>query len=396
MRRGGDLMMGGRLSDVKRTRPDRGVIEEFFGRCLRYNAETCAEVGLFRAKDGGRGWIVPCGADSAWGGWFTTGDQLASEVYRCRGVSAYVACNPVAISSRPPEGKNLLRRLRRGEGASDCHIAVVRWLRIDIDPRREEGMRSASTGTELAACLALRDQVIEAEGLASHAMAGMSGNGGMILLRLDDLPNDDRTNCIVRAYLKYIGHHEGEIGAHVDTQASVAAPCRMMPVPGTWKCRGEASTPERPWRMVTLEIKDVTPFDINKWADDRRIVIETPTFLSPAGTVTGSTAPRSSPAPRRPHNAFELARKYMSKVSRAVDGGGGDDHTYDIARRLVWGWLLTDAEALSLFKEWNASNEPKWPDKQLERKISLARNKGSADPGFLLRSERFLPDRFED
>jgi hypothetical protein len=87
-------------------------------------------------------------------------------------------------------------------------------------------------------------------------------------------------------------------------------------------------------------------------------------------------------------DAFTQARKYLGNVPGAIQGSGGDSHTYVQACRLVRGWNLTDSEALDLLAEWNAKCSPAWSEAELVEKVRHARAYGSGEFGSMLAAAR--------
>lgn len=83
----------------------------------------------------------------------------------------------------------------------------------------------------------------------------------------------------------------------------------------------------------------------------------------------------------------ERARRYLAKMGPAISGSGGHTHTLLCARALVRGFLLPQAEALSLLEEWNAGNAERWSQGELLHKIKSAVN-GPGEDGYLLGEDR--------
>lgn len=82
--------------------------------------------------------------------------------------------------------------------------------------------------------------------------------------------------------------------------------------------------------------------------------------------------------------AYRAAQAYAQATPGAVQGSGGDAHTYVLACRLVRGFNLTDEEALEILRAWNASCMPPWRDEDLSSKVRHARAYGSQDFGSML------------
>jgi hypothetical protein len=80
----------------------------------------------------------------------------------------------------------------------------------------------------------------------------------------------------------------------------------------------------------------------------------------------------------------ERARRYLAALPPAVSGQHGDVTTFRACCRLVRGFLLDDAGALALIREWNARCEPPWSERELVDKIRRARRYGREPLGGLL------------
>ncbi|MBM2813129.1 MAG: hypothetical protein HW416_3888, partial [Chloroflexi bacterium] len=73
-----------------------------------------------------------------------------------------------------------------------------------------------------------------------------------------------------------------------------------------------------------------------------------------------------------PTDALERARRYLSALPPAIAGQHGDLHTFRVCCRLVRGFAMPDADALSLLAEWNARCEPPWSERELTEKVRRA------------------------
>lgn len=364
-------------------RVNREQLERFFHECL-FHEGHCVEVGLPRAVAGPGRRIVRSPKETMFGGWFTSPAEMACELDRVDGVSAYCTANPVSLRTRPPDGRNTLRHLRKNEGCKDEDISLLRWMSIDVDPPRARPT-SASTAAELADCTRLRDRIRDERGLSGHALRGVSGNGAIAVVRLADLPNDTLHRNAVAAYIDSLKDYR-EGGASVDVQLSVSAPSRMIAVPGTLKCRGDVSTPERPWRLASVELESVTPFDLMAWVEEHGLLRPTPKL------------PKST-AVSRPKDAFRQAREWLfsGKVGEAVDGQRGHNQTFGISCGLIKGFILSSDEALSLLRDWNRGCDPPWDDHHLVRKIAEAEKEADVRPrGYMLRKGKLGGITFTD
>lgn len=72
------------------------------------------------------------------------------------------------------------------------------------------------------------------------------------------------------------------------------------------------------------------------------------------------------------HSPIERGRAYAGKVPGAVEGEGGDKHTFALACKLVKDFGLSGDEALAVLREWNYKCKPPWRDSALARKIRCA------------------------
>jgi hypothetical protein len=81
-------------------------------------------------------------------------------------------------------------------------------------------------------------------------------------------------------------------------------------------------------------------------------------------------------------DAFNRARKYLDKVPGAVEGQGGDTHTFATACKVLRGFGLSYDETLMLMYEWNMKKcDPPWSDHELEIKLENALKYGTESVG---------------
>ena len=81
---------------------------------------------------------------------------------------------------------------------------------------------------------------------------------------------------------------------------------------------------------------------------------------------------------------LERARRFLQQVEPAVAGQHGDVRTFRICCRVVRGFALSDDEACSVLREWNARCEPPWPERDLQEKVHNARRYGREPVGGML------------
>lgn len=93
-----------------------------------------------------------------------------------------------------------------------------------------------------------------------------------------------------------------------------------------------------------------------------------------------SAAPAGDLPPASPR-VLARARARLAAAGPAVEGRGGDAHTFSACAALVRGLGLTDAEAWPLLLEWNATCSPPWDEDDLAEKVANARAYGQGDVG---------------
>jgi hypothetical protein len=118
----------------------------------------------------------------------------------------------------------------------------------------------------------------------------------------------------------------------------------------------------------------------------------TPVYM-PADFPVPPASPRAACPRRMPHSTgsgdvLQRARRYLAALPPAVAGQHGDTATFRACCRLARGFLLSDADALTLIREWNARCEPPWTERELADKIRRARRYGREPLGGLLEVRR--------
>ncbi|MBA3884580.1 MAG: AAA family ATPase [Acidobacteria bacterium] len=89
--------------------------------------------------------------------------------------------------------------------------------------------------------------------------------------------------------------------------------------------------------------------------------------------------PMDPPANRL--DVLRRARAYVDKTPPAIEGQGGDEHTFKVCCKLVRGFTLDDDEALDVLAPWNATCAPPWTERELRAKITSARRNGREPHG---------------
>jgi len=76
--------------------------------------------------------------------------------------------------------------------------------------------------------------------------------------------------------------------------------------------------------------------------------------------------------------------RYMDSTPPAIEGQGGDAHTYRVACKLIRGFALTEDQALGHMAGWNTRCSPPWSEKDLAGKLRSALKSGTEPMGYLL------------
>jgi hypothetical protein len=121
---------------------------------------------------------------------------------------------------------------------SDHNVLAYRWLPIDLDPVRPNGI--SSSDSELAEAMKLREAVAQwvmAELKFPAPIKGMSGNGGHLLFRLPDLPANEETKNFIKNTLEGLAKHFNTDKVTVDTK--VYNPARIWKLYGTTAKKGD-------------------------------------------------------------------------------------------------------------------------------------------------------------
>lgn len=99
-------------------------------------------------------------------------------------------------------------------------------------------------------------------------------------------------------------------------------------------------------------------------------IAEAPAWLLERLTVADEvpSAPRLTFGPASPAT-LDAARAALALHGPAVQGSGGDAHTWQAAALLANDFALTDEEAWPLLVEWNATCTPPWVERELRAKL---------------------------
>jgi hypothetical protein len=307
-------------------------VRQFLRLLLPSKYEGCQEMRVYRARWLRRGtdFIANLKYKTTMSGWNARDDHFINDAERLRGDSGYVTINPVycdlmyrvsnnlrrlddLVTMMPRETNNEYGNTTEDYGDTHKEAILCRgWALFNIDAVRRPDRDPYGTATEdeHGRALTLRDRILtECPDPAAAAIWGSSCNGGWILLRFLDLPNDAASKELVKRFLaeaaQRFGFKESGTLAYIDTSPRLADAAYMIGVPGKMKSKG-ANTEDRPWRMMTLHSPlgrtpipiDLTAYlDCPKWAEPRAKLAALQPSASRGKSATGS-ATRRTPSPR--------------------------------------------------------------------------------------------------
>jgi hypothetical protein len=172
--------------------------------------------------------------------------HLASQVDGSSAEAVYATLNPVNPALLARAANRLQRNAKTLTGDRD--VVCYRNLLVDVDPVRPAGI--SATDAERDAALATTDAIVaflREQAWPEAVVRGSSGNGGLLIYRLPDLPNTVETEALVKEVLGTLASLFDTDGVKIDT--SVANPSRLVKVLGTVAAKGD-HTRDRPWRRA--------------------------------------------------------------------------------------------------------------------------------------------------
>ena len=149
-------------------------------------------------------------------------------------------------------------RLKAAEATtSDQNVIAYRWLPVDIDPKRPSGV--SSSDSELKEALRIRNGVAQyamAELRFSSPIKAVSGNGGHLLFRLQDMPVSDQTKLFIQSTLAALSEKFSNDSVSIDT--TVYNPAQIWKLYGTTARKGDEvpaglNREARPHRMAYID-----------------------------------------------------------------------------------------------------------------------------------------------
>jgi len=170
--------------------------------------------------------------------------KAAADLDAARAKGVYYTLNPCNPALLARASNRLIANPKNT--TQDNDICCLRWLPIDLDPKRPAGI--SATEAELQAAVALGAEIaawLEGSLGFGRAVRGYSGNGIHLLYRLADLPNDAEHRDLIKKALTAIGARFSNDAVDVDQKTF--NPARIWKLYGTTGRKGD-STADRPHR----------------------------------------------------------------------------------------------------------------------------------------------------
>lgn len=154
----------------------------------------------------------------------------------------------------------------------------------------------------------------------------------------------------------------------LDADPQCAEVARVLRLPGTVNHKYD---PPRPVALVSWAPEAV--------ADLAALDAWLPALVEPVRPPWPS-AP-TTPTPADTASVIDRVRAYLAATPPAIQGQGGDAHTYRVCCTIVRDFAVSPGEALSLLADWNARCVPPWTERELAEKIAHAERYGKAPLG---------------
>jgi len=213
--------------------------------------------GLSGKNKGWEGWARGAGIVY---GYFDNAEAFgrsaeALELAKAPGI--YFVLNPVIPDLLARAANRLRAADQKTVATSDKDVKVLRWIYVDLDPKRPTGI--SSTAVELQAAVETRDKInayLKEKGFKGGIPA-ISGNGAHLLIQIRDHeltnrtePSQDPTVISIRNVLKHLADKFDSDRVEVDQKTF--NPSRICKLYGTTARKGD-HTPTRPYRESYIE-----------------------------------------------------------------------------------------------------------------------------------------------
>ena len=401
-----------------------GVYECFF------HPGEVTEIRALGLRGKNPAWEGFCGGAGVVSGFFNDGEAFAKAAAALDAAGA----SGVYFTLNPVQSDLLARSVNRLKGTpkfltTDADIECLRWLPLDLDPRRPAGI--SSTSDELKRAVDVAREVaswLERDLGFPMGIRGCSGNGCHLVYRLPDLPNDEAHKSLIKSGIDAVADKFRNDDVEIDRK--VGNPSRIWKLYGSVARKGD-STKARPHRKSYLFSDQATSLDgigivsidaLKKLAS----MAPEPDQAPKAKPPSGGQRQKSDLGPldvEKYLNHFQIPfnlkagkggvamyrlnqclfdpnhGKNEASITQAPDGmlsyqcfhSSCSDKTWHDARRLISG-----EKSLAEFCE---GYNPQWKP-HTQKTTGIAVGNGAGDPGFLVENERgrikFIPAKMAD
>ncbi len=204
-------------------------------------------------------------------GFFKDADKLmeAFKTVDLRNCNVYFTLNQIDedLYSRSQHDKFVLG----GSGVEDPDVIGVKWLFVDLDPKRKTGISSTEEELRQAYEVAGRIYKFLKDYGFEEPIKGVSGNGAHLLYRIN-LKNTEENKELLKKCLQALSMMFDTDVIEVDT--GIFNPSRVCKLYGTLAQKG-ANTEKRPHRMSRL-IGDIKEAKVTKYEYLEKLAAELP------------------------------------------------------------------------------------------------------------------------
>jgi len=196
------------------------------------------------------------GAGIVYGYFDNAGDfgKCAEALDKAKAPGIYFTLNPVNPDLLARAANRLKAAEMKTSTTSDADIICLRWIYLDLDPRRPSGI--SSTKEELTAAIELRNKIYKwLVGISpkfKKVIPAVSGNGAHLMIRIRDLKNNEENVELIQKFLLRL--HQKFSTDQVEVDTVVFNPSRICKVYGTMVRKGD-SIETRPHRRSYIEPK---------------------------------------------------------------------------------------------------------------------------------------------
>lgn len=224
---------------------------------LFFHPGEVTEIRSFGVRGKGKAWSGFATGSGVFGYFDNPGDfaTAATGLEAAKAPGIYFVINPVNPDLLARAANRLKAAGPKDVMTTDKDILELRWLLIDLDPKRPTNI--SSTDEELAAARQLGGQIYR-EMEEEHGAVGIpaySGNGVHLLYRLPGMENTDENRDRVKAALGYLSDRYSN--DQVDLDKKVYNPSRIWKLYGTTARKGD-HIPTRPHRQSYISSNAMT------------------------------------------------------------------------------------------------------------------------------------------